>query len=95
MTAEHSRLQVKVVPRARRDEIVGWLGERLKVKIAAPPEGGRANEALAHLLAEVLGVPQRRVRIVAGHASPSKVVEIEGLAQTDLIGRLSVGLRAS
>lgn len=83
-----SKLRIKVVPRASRNEIVGWLGARLKVKIAAPPEDGRANAALEAFLAERLGVPKRDVRIAAGHGSSSKTVEVEGLAQPELDARL-------
>lgn len=71
------RLPVKVVPGASRGEIAGWMGDRLKVRVAAPPERGKANEALVELLAEVLGVPRARVRIVSGTASPLKVVEVD------------------
>lgn len=73
------RLQLKVVPGARRSEIAGWLGERLKVRVAAPPEGGRANDAVRELLAGVLGVRTRDIDIVAGHTSPEKTVEVRGV----------------
>src|SRR5690554_3006126 len=52
-----AKIAVKVVPRASRDEVVGWLGDRLKIKIAAPPQDGRANDALEAFLAERLGLP--------------------------------------
>src|SRR5690606_32249710 len=68
-----AKLSVKVVPRASRDEIVGWLGDKLKIKIAAPPQDGRANDALEAFLAKALGLPRRAVRIAAGHGSTSKV----------------------
>lgn len=83
-----ARLPVKVVPRAKRDEIVGWLGDRLKLKVAAPPQDGRANDAVEALLAGALGVPRRTVRVSAGHASSTKVVEFESLAQIELARRL-------
>lgn len=71
-------IRVKAVPGARSDVIVGALGDRLKVRVAAPPEGGRANEAIARLLADSLGLASRAVSIVAGHASAEKQVRIVG-----------------
>jgi len=88
-----AKLSVKVVPRASRDEIVGWLGDRLKVKIAAPPQDGRANAALEAFLAQTLGLPKRNVRVAAGHGSSSKIVEIEGIGQAELVERLEKRLR--
>lgn len=74
--ASSVRIVVKAVPGARRDEIVGMLGERLKVRVRAPAEGGRANEAICALIASAVGIPPRGVRIVSGHASSEKIVEI-------------------
>lgn len=65
-------VRIKAVPGARRDEIVGRLGDRLKVRVAAPPEGGKANAAICELLANALGVRPRDVTIVAGLASAEK-----------------------
>jgi uncharacterized protein YggU (UPF0235/DUF167 family) len=53
------RLILKVVPGSSREEIVGWLGDSLKVKVKAPPETGRANEAVIALLADRLGLWNR------------------------------------
>ena len=71
-----SRLNIKVVPGASRDQIVGWLGDALKIKVTAPPENGKANEAVVTLLAETLGVRRDTIEIVSGHGSPAKTVEI-------------------
>jgi hypothetical protein len=71
------RLQVKVAPGAGREGIAGWLGDRLKLRVTAPPEKGKANGAVVDLLAKVLGVPRARVRIVAGASSPLKTVEAD------------------
>jgi uncharacterized protein (TIGR00251 family) len=65
-------LRVKVVPGARRDEVVGLLGERLKVRTAAPPEDGKANKAVAGLLASYFRVDVREVRLLAGQSSAEK-----------------------
>jgi uncharacterized protein YggU (UPF0235/DUF167 family) len=86
-------LRVKVVPRAARSEIAGWLDGALKVRIAAAPEAGRANAALEALLASVLGVRASAVRVTAGHASTRKRVEIDGLDAPEIERRLGVVAR--
>jgi uncharacterized protein (TIGR00251 family) len=68
------RLAIKVVPKASRDRVVGWLGDRLKVQVRAAPERGKANAAVAALLSDFLGAP---VRVVAGESSALKTVEID------------------
>jgi len=73
------RLTVKVVPGSSRNQIVGWLGGSLKIKVTAPPEKGRANEAVVALLAKKFGITADHIRIESGHSSPSKVVTIEGM----------------
>jgi len=69
---------VKVVPGASRDRIAGVLGDALKVTTAAAPEKGRANAAVATILAKALGVDRRSVRLVAGRTSPRKEFRIVG-----------------
>ena len=71
------RLELKVVPKSSRDRIDGWMGDRLKVRVTAAPERGRANAAVEALLAEALGLPASAVRVVGGAASPRKTVEID------------------
>lgn len=73
------RLSLKVVPGSSRDEIVGWLGDAIKVKVKAPPEKGRANEAVVALLAERLGVDVSTISVVSGHGSPAKIVAVDGM----------------
>jgi uncharacterized protein len=74
-----AHLKVKVVPGSSRDEIVGWLGDALKIKVTAPPEKGEANETVVAMLAERLGLPTDAVALVSGHASPFKVLSINGM----------------
>ena len=81
-------LNVKVVPGARRTEIVGRHADGIRVRVAAPPEDGRANRALVDALADRLGVKPSHVRIVRGHASPQKVVDVEGLELDEIWDRL-------
>ncbi len=73
-------LSVKAVPGARRDEIAGRLGDRLKVRVAAPPEGGKANGAICALLAEALGVRAADVRVVSGASRAEKSVLVRGVS---------------
>jgi uncharacterized protein (TIGR00251 family) len=63
-------------------------GDSLKVRLAAPPVDGAANEALVALLADELDVARRSIRIVSGMASRSKVIEVDGI-EPDLIERLA------
>jgi len=68
---------VKVVPRALKSELVGFLEDgSLKVKLAAIPEKGKANDELRQVLARVFGVPFNRVEIIAGNRSPRKLVRV-------------------
>ncbi len=81
-------IRLKVVPGSSRSAIAGWLGERLKVRVAAPPEAGKANEAVRRLLAEALGVPPRQVAIIAGESTPEKTVRISGVSADHVAQRL-------
>jgi hypothetical protein len=71
------RLQVHVQPRAARTRIVGRHGAAIKVQVQAPPVDGAANAALIDLLAALLAVPRRTVRIIQGTTGRDKVVEID------------------
>jgi uncharacterized protein YggU (UPF0235/DUF167 family) len=82
-------IRVKAVPRASRDEIVGWLDGALKVRLAAVPQDGRANAALEALLANTLGIRKSAVRVAGGHAATRKRVEIEGLERGEIERRLA------
>lgn len=82
------RIRIKVVPGASRDAIAGWLGDRLKVRVAAPPEGGKANAGLIRLLAQAAGLPPRSVHISSGHGSAEKTVELTGLTLEQAAARL-------
>ena len=73
------RFAVRVQPRASRSAIEGTHGDALRVRLSAPPVDGAANEALVELLAKALGVAKGKVRVVAGAASRSKVIEVDGV----------------
>ena len=71
-------IRVKVIPRSAKSEIAGELADgTLKVRLAAVPEKGRANEALIVLLADHFGVPASAVTIASGHGAQRKLVRIE------------------
>ena len=82
-------IAVKVVPGARHSRIAGPHGDVLKVQVAAPPERGRANDAVCDLFAEALGVPRRDVSVVRGLTSPSKTIRVDGLAPDEVERRLA------
>lgn len=72
-------IDVHVQPGGSRDEVVGRHGDALKVKVSAPPEGGRANAAVCRLLADAFAVPPSSVDVVGGGRSRRKRVRIDGI----------------
>ncbi len=72
-------ITVHAQPGAGRSEIVGRFGDALKVKVAAPPEQGRANDAIVGLLAHEFGVKDAAVRLISGGTSRSKRFRVEGI----------------
>jgi len=80
---------VRVVPRAKRTEIAGAVQGALKVRLAAPPVDGAANDALVKFLAERLGVRANQVEILSGHTGRTKAVRVNGLSAAEAHRRLS------
>jgi len=76
---------VRVQPRASKDEIAGAMGGALKVRLRAPALEDRANEALCEYLAELLKTPKAAVRILSGHHSRSKRVEVRGVTEQQVL----------
>ena len=81
-------LSVRVTPAAGRDVLLGWQGDLLRLSVAAPAERGKANEAALRLLADALGLPRDRLRIVRGQTARRKVIFIEGLDDAQVRARL-------
>jgi len=69
-------LELRCQPGAKRTEVAGLHGGALKIRLAAPPIAGRANEALIAFLAESFGVPRRNVTLVRGETARAKTVRI-------------------
>ena len=83
-------LAIKAVPNAPRSEVVGWLGDALKIKVHAPALEGRANEALCEYLARELALPQRAVSLAHGAKSRQKLVHIAGLTLAEVRAKLQI-----
>jgi len=78
-------LRLRVVPNAKRSEVVGAHGDAIKVKIQAPAMDGKANDALLDFLAGKLGVPRRAVQLIAGEKSRDKTIAIDGIEHADAV----------
>lgn len=83
-----SRIEIRLTPRASREEIAGERDGAILVRVTAPPVDGAANAALVRLLAK--GVPRSAVAIVSGETSRTKVVEVAGLDEAEARGRLGL-----
>jgi len=90
-TSTGVRIAILVQPRASRSELAGPHGEALKIRLAAPPVDGAANEALIRFLAETLGVPRAALTITSGQGGRRKSVAVTGLSAAEVARLLKVG----
>jgi uncharacterized protein (TIGR00251 family) len=81
-------LPVKVHPGAGRSEIIGFTGGVLQIKIAAPPEKGKANQELIGFLSRKLDISKSSIRIVKGETGRNKLLDIKSFTPDELIKRL-------
>jgi uncharacterized protein len=88
-TPQGASFAVRVQPRARKNAILGEIGDALKVALTAPPVEGRANEACIGFLAAFLKVPRSSITIAAGETSRNKVIRVAGLTAAEIAKRLS------
>ncbi len=72
-------LQIKVTPNASKNEIIGWEGEILRIRVRGVPEKGRVNQELIEFLAKTLKIGKSRIEILSGHTGRLKRVKIDGL----------------
>ena len=84
-------IQVKLLPRSSRTEIIGIENNILKAKVTSPPLDGKANKALIQLLAKALGISKGRVEIIAGKSSKLKTIRVYGLSKKDITLLLEKG----
>ena len=82
------KLAIKVVPGASRDAVVGWLGNELKVCVRVAPEKGKANKAVEAVISQALGLPKKSARIIKGHTSAHKILEIDELSDAAVLAKL-------
>jgi len=82
-------ISLRVYPNAGRNELAGFTGGILRVKVSAPPSKGKANRELTIFISRLLGVGRDSVNIIKGHASRNKVVAIDGLSREEVMERLS------
>ena len=88
--AETFLLRVRAVPNAKKTQLAGTLGEAVKIKVQAVPEGGRANRELTEFLAGALGLPRGGVSVQTGETARDKLIRVEGLTREDALKRLGV-----
>lgn len=81
-------LRVQVVPRASRSEVVGEHAGALRVRLAAPPVDGAANQELVRLISLTLKVPRSAIEIISGHSSKRKQIRLSGVCYSDLLSLL-------
>ena len=81
----------KIVPGSSRTAVAGTLEDMVKIRVAAAPEKGKANQCLIAFLAKQLGVKKHAVEILSGHTSPVKQVRIGGLSAAGLLEKLGLG----
>lgn len=75
-------IEIQLLPKSVRDEILGFAGGRLRVRVSAPPMEGKANESLIKLISRTIEVPKSNIAIIKGKTSRIKIIKIEGVSQT-------------
>jgi uncharacterized protein (TIGR00251 family) len=89
VTALPTRIRLRVVPGTSRPGVVGRHGGAWKIRVSAPAEAGRANDAVLDLLAEALEIRRGELEITAGRSSRDKVVSFDGLSAAAADARLA------
>jgi uncharacterized protein len=94
MDGPSTRLTLRVSPGASAAAVVGRYGTGWKLRVAPPPEDGKANRAVLELLADTLQVPRARLELLSGHGARDKVVAVEGLSAAEAERRLVAAVAA-
>ena len=80
----YADMDVRIVPKSSRNEIIGGEGDVIRIKVTSPPVDGKANKAVTALLSKKLNVPKRDIRIVSGEKSRNKKIRIYGITDSEL-----------
>ncbi len=88
-----ARLTLWVQPRASRTEVVGWHGDAIRIRIAAPPVDGAANAELVRFLADALRLPRSAIAVRVGATGRRKTVEVSGITAAQVHARLGLTAR--
>jgi uncharacterized protein len=89
------RLKVRVTPNARKNTVVSWTRDEVRLKIKAPPVEGKANAALIEYLSELTSVPRAKIQLKAGEKSRIKLVEIDALTPDELRSKIQSHISAT
>jgi len=89
-TADGVKLFVKVIPNASNNELAGVVGDRVKIRVQAPPESGKANKAVCLLLATAFGLKRNAVGITHGCCSVNKTITLSGISLHNVKGTLDL-----
>ncbi|MCH8815425.1 MAG: DUF167 domain-containing protein [Chloroflexi bacterium] len=83
-------LKVRVSPGARSDTVVGWMEDVLRIRVKAPPERGKANDAVLRFIASTLGLPAAQVTLRRGGSSRNKLLYVDSMTDDEVRKRLNV-----
>lgn len=87
--SDDTEISIRVHPNAAKNQLIGFTGDTLQVRVAAPPVKGKANKELIAFLSQILGISKSSLAITKGHTSRSKVIAIDGLNRAEAVRRLS------
>ena len=89
MGSNQTKISIKVQPNAGKNQVIGLTNDTWRIKIAAPPDKGKANKQLVEYLSEILEIKKDHVTVVQGYTSHNKLVCIDGLTRPEINERLS------
>jgi uncharacterized protein len=89
MTENQTKISIKVIPNAGKNEVVDFSNGVWRIRVGAPPDKGKANKELISFLSKTLGLRKDNLEILIGEKSHHKVVAVAGLSQDEIMTRLT------